>query len=336
MVTREEPVAEIIKELADKAAAALESRGKGLPPGLHPTSAFDPLRSLWRCARIAVMSASGSSPADLPRKEWRHFAAVFDKLGAPLRPSAGDVAHVRRAIAGRDGKVLLLGVTPELSVLGRELIAVDISPRMIAGVWPGDGDHRRAILGDWTKLPFDNSTFDAVIGDGSLNSAPEALDPLLREIRRVLSPAGTAVFRVFCSPEEPETLLSIQQDIDAGWPGNLHALKWRIAMVIAASMPDAIVPVRTILATFNQMYPDRARLAAATGWSLDEISTVDAYDGADHSLGFPTLPRMLELAAPWFRDALVLPGAGYPLAERCPTIAWSADRNPARPSDARR
>jgi SAM-dependent methyltransferase len=258
-------------------------------------------------------------------KEWRNFASVYGKLRPPLRPSPSDVANIREGIAGSDRRVLLLGVTPELSVLGEELVAVDNSPRMIARAWPGDDERRRALLADWTDLPFEDSAFDAAIGDGSLNSAPGQVEPVLREVKRVMRPGGRATFRIFSSPEDPEDMQSIHSDVGAGRCGNLHALKWRIAMTIAAAMEHATVPVRSILEAFDDMFPDRSMLAAKTGWSLDEIATLDAYDGADHSLSFPTLPQLLEMGAPFFARAHVIENKGYPLAERCPTIVWGAD-----------
>jgi hypothetical protein len=84
---------------------------------------------------------------------WRNFAGVYGRLRPPLRPSPIDVANLSRAISHDDKRILLLGVTPELSVLGRELTAVDNSPSMLARVWPGDQTLRRAVIGDWTNLP---------------------------------------------------------------------------------------------------------------------------------------------------------------------------------------
>jgi SAM-dependent methyltransferase len=202
---------------------------------------------------------------------------------------------------------------------------------MIERVWPGDTERRRAILGDWTELPFEDCSFDAVIGDGSLNSAPEVMEQVVSEINRVLRPDGRAAFRMFCSPEQEESLAAIMDDLGCGRVGNLHALKWRIGMSLAALKPNAIVPVRTILQTFNEMFPDRARLAGQTGWSLEEIATLDAYSGADHSMGFPTLSALLDRAAPHLVHLAVLQGTGYPLAERCPTVVWSAASGQALP-----
>jgi SAM-dependent methyltransferase len=258
--------------------------------------------------------------SSLTTKGWRNFAGVHGKLRPPLRPSEGDVENLRRSIAADDKRILLLGVTPELSVLGRELVAVDNSPRMLAEVWPGDRENRRAVLADWTDLPFETGSFDAVIGDASPNAAPDQVDEVLAEARRVLAPGGKLAFRLFCSPEEPETLESIRSDVFSGWPGNLHALKWRIAMALAASKPRASVPVREILAAFDRLFPDRAQLAAATGWPAEDIATLDAYVGADHSLGFPTLSSLRSMIGRHFSDISTVAAAGYPLAERCPTV----------------
>lgn len=258
--------------------------------------------------------------SSLATKDWHNFAGVHARLRAPLRPAPGDIENFRRSAAGDDKRVLLLGVTPELSVLGRELTAIDNSPRMLANVWPGDREGRRAILGDWTDLPFASGSFDAVIGDASLNAAPEQVEEVLAEAKRVLCPGGKLAFRLFCSPEEPETLDFIRTDVFAGWPGNLHALKWRIAMAVAASAPRAIVPVQQILAAFDRMFPHRAELAAATGWPAEDIATLDAYVGADHSLGFWTLSIMKSRIGRHFPDLSVVPASDYPLAERCPMV----------------
>jgi SAM-dependent methyltransferase len=256
--------------------------------------------------------------------DWRNFSGVYGKLRPPLRPTSGDVDNLRRAIAGSDQRVLLLGVTPELSVLGEQLIAVDNSPRMLADVWPGDRPDRRAMLADWTDLPFASASFDAVIGDASLNAAPGQVEEVIAETARVLAPGGKAAFRLFCAPERPERLDSIEADVASGWDGNLHALKWRIAMSLAASRPRASVPVADILQAFDAMFPDRAELAALTGWPAEDIATLDAYVGATHSLGFPTLSAFQALLERRFSAVSVSPAWGYPLAERCPVVIAAA------------
>lgn len=270
------------------------------------------------------MTKTAPPTLDPPGKEWRHFAAVFHRLRSPLRPVASDVARISGAIAGSAARVLLLGVTPELARLGESLVAVDNSPRMLAAVWPGDDDAHRALLGDWTALPFAARSFDAVIGDGALNSVPGDEHAVLGEIRRVLAPAGRAAIRNFCAPESPERLDAIRADALGGRAGNVHALKWRIAMSLAAERRNAIVSAHDILAAFDTLFPDRAAVSAATGWADDDIATLDAYRGAGHSLGFPTERRLLEQGARHFGACDILPGTGYPLAERCPVMVWHA------------
>ena len=221
---------------------------------------------------------------------------------------------------------MLLGVTPQLARLGNDLVAVDNSPKMLAQVWPGGAANRRAMLADWTDLPFAAGEFGAVIGDAPLNAAPHHAEIVVAEVSRVLAPNGRFAFRAFCSPEKPESLEAIRAEALAGRVGNLHALKWRIAMALAASRPAAIVAVVDILASFNALFPDRSELAGRTGWSMAEIETLDAYVGAEHSLSFPTLQSVIDLVNSQFSGVGVTSVEGYPLAERCPTIVCSSPR----------
>lgn len=254
-------------------------------------------------------------------RPWRNFAGVYRRLGPPLRPSSSDVERIRRALAADADRLLLLGVTPELSVLGRELVAVDNCSRMLAEVWPGDGQDRRAMIADWTNLPFGDCEFDAAIGDGCLNSAPEHVEQVLDEVARVIVPDGKLIFRAFCAPARTEDLSAIKDDPGTGGSGNFHALKLRIGMALAPSRAGAAVLVSDILAAFDSIFPDRLKLASQCGWSLEEIATIDAYNGADHKLGFLTLESLLAVLRSRFADVVVLKAAGYSLADRCPTIA---------------
>jgi SAM-dependent methyltransferase len=202
---------------------------------------------------------------------------------------------------------VLLGVTPELAVLGTKLTAVDGSARMIEKVWLGDDKRRRAICADWLALPSATATVDAVVGDGSLNAIAGNLPALLREIRRVLVPRGVGAFRTFCAPEFP---------VEYGWQGNFHALKWRIAMALAANAAEWTIAVEEVRLAFNTMFPDRLSLCDTTGWSGAEVATIDYYDGAGHSIGFSPVSRLREIAMQVFSSVQIISARGYPLAER--------------------
>jgi SAM-dependent methyltransferase len=253
---------------------------------------------------------------------WPHFAQVYGRLQPPLTPAPGDVERMQAAIAGHDDKVLLLGVTPDIASLGRKLTAVEGSRSIIDRLWRGDRKDRKAVVGDWTALPFDADSFDSVIGDGALNSVASGLQSLVGEISRVLREKGVAAQRIFASPEDRETLVGIRSDALEGRIGNVHALKWRIAMAIARP-PDFLVPVGDILDTFNVMFPDRTALASATGWTMSAIETLDAYVGAWHSLCFPTREAIQEVSDGLFADCRFVDSRSYPLAERCPLVVWT-------------
>jgi SAM-dependent methyltransferase len=263
-----------------------------------------------------------STPDSQSPVQWRNFPGVYNRLAPPLRPAPSDVDRMRAAIASNDDETLLLGVTPGIASLGQELTAVEGSRAMIDRLWPGDGPDRRALVGDWTHLPFEAGRFGSVIGDGALNSVASGLDSLVGEISRVLRPGGVAAQRVFASPDDRESLDKVHGDALASRIGNVHALKWRIAMAIAEA-PDYLVPVADILAAFNAMFPDRPKLASITGWDAEEIDTLDAYVGAWHSLCFPTRGALRDLGAARFAAFNTVESDGYPLAERCPLIVWS-------------
>lgn len=257
-----------------------------------------------------------------PPGPWRNFPGVYNRLAPPLRPAPGDVELMRAAIAPHDDQTLLLGVTPGIATLGQNLIAVEGSRAMIDRLWPGDQPDRRALVGDWTALPFEAGRFGAVIGDGALNSVANGLDSLIDEIARVLRGGGIAAQRIFASPDDRESLDAVRGDAFNGRIGNVHALKWRIAMA-TADAPDFLVAVKDILDAFNAMFPDRAELASVTGWDRSAIDTLDAYVGAWHSLCFPTRKAVQELGNGRFASCRFVESEGYPLAERCPLIVWT-------------
>jgi SAM-dependent methyltransferase len=222
----------------------------------------------------------------------------------------------------------MLGVTPELAAIGRKLTAIDQSPEMIAGIWPGDTDTRRAVPGDWLDMPMGRDSVMAIIGDGCLSALGSSRERrrLLAEIARTLRPDGRAVIRTFASPEMPEDLATVHTRAMAGAAGTFHALKWRIAMACAAADPDRAMPVATILEAFERLFPDRQALAAATGWPLPVIGTIDVYARSNTVYCFATLAMLTEEAAEHFGGVEITPTGRYPLAECCPLLVLTGPR----------
>lgn len=259
---------------------------------------------------------------------WDNYHRHWMLLDAPLRPTPETVGIFEREFDLAGAEVLLLGVTPELAVLGRSMLAVDQSAAMISGVWAGDNASRRAVTANWLDLPVGSASADAVIGDGCLSAVASkmARNTLLGEIARVLKPSRRAAIRVFASPETTEDLPGIEAQGLAGGIGNFHALKWRIAMACTTGGCDYAINVRTIRDTFDGLFPDREALAARTGWSIASINTIDVYAGSDTSYSFATLAMLVDEARDWFGEVRVVPSGSYPLAERCPLLVLASPR----------
>ena len=251
---------------------------------------------------------------------WNQFHRRWARVKAPLRPNAEIVAAFQAALAGYSSRVLLLGVTRELADLGRELVAVDRSPGMLEHVWPGDLARRRAQLGDWLDLKFPKAHFSAVIGDGSLSTLlyPAGHRALYAQVEHVLRPGGRFVVRTFATPEEGDAVDAVAARAWAGRIANFHAFKWHLAMAIVSGSGDANVAVTAILDVFNGVFPDRKALAAAAGWSLEDIETIDVYRDSPDVYSFATLTQLSAVIPKSFKRVDVEAVGTYPLAERCP------------------
>ena len=258
---------------------------------------------------------------DAIRRHWR-------LLGAPLCPPPEAVAAYERELGLQSVDVVLLGVTPELAGLGRTMLAVDESPAMIAGIWPGDTASRRAVIGNWLELPLAADSAGAVIGDGCLSAlgSSVARQALLAEIARVLQPGARAALRTYASPEVPDDPQEVRALALSGGVATFHELKWRIAMSCAGSDPDRAIPVRAILDAFDAMFADRDVLAATTGWDMPVIGTIDVYANSQTVYSFAPAATLVEEASRFFDNVRLAPTGTYGLAERCPLLVLESPR----------
>ena len=223
--------------------------------------------------------------------------------------------------------VAVLGVTPEIIQLpwpdNASLEAFDHSAEMIASLWnPHPRLPSTVRQAGWENLPLPEASVLVAVGDGSLNVLPGLDDyhAVLSEIARVLRPGGLLCLRCFVRPQRRESLESVVDAVYRGEVTTFHTLKWRIAMALSAA-PDFTVPVTDIHAAFQSTYPERNDLSRMTGWPIEVINTIDAYQGAPTRYTFPTMAALLEIGARYLAPGDALHGQ-YELAERCPTMTF--------------
>ncbi|MBS0274103.1 MAG: class I SAM-dependent methyltransferase [Proteobacteria bacterium] len=240
-------------------------------------------------------------------------------LKPPLRPDSQIIAAYRREVEGHNARVLLLGVTAELADIGDTTVAVDISKKMIASAWPGDTEKRKALHGNWLDMPLEAREFTAAIGDGILAGIEfPQYQTFFSQLAKLLLPGARIALRLYETPEPGETVTMVRDQTMRGKIAGFHAFKWRLAMAIAAETKQAAVPVSAIHRRFQREFPDRAALSAATGWSLDVISEIDAYDSKPMIYRFPTRRELLAHLPDSFANPRFAASGDYELAERCP------------------
>jgi SAM-dependent methyltransferase len=253
---------------------------------------------------------------------WEEFHRRWGRVRAPLRPNAEIVGAFEAAVSGHNGRVLLLGVTQELADMGRELVAVDRSQGMIDNVWPGNLARRRAQIGDWLDLKFPQGHFTAVIGDGSLSTLPypDGHRAFYAQLEHVLRPGGRFIARTFAAPEAGDTIAAVIERTQGGRIQNFHAFKWQLAMALVAEHGNANIAVTAIRDAFVRHFPDRRALSVKTGWTLDDIDTIDVYAASPDLYSFATLSQLRAVIPPSFKRVYVEAVGSYPLAERCPFL----------------
>ena len=252
---------------------------------------------------------------------WKSFADHWNRLGPPLRPGSEDVAIFRHLLGPAEGMNLLLGVTPELSDFA-QLIAVDNSAGMLAAVWPGNRPGRHAVQADWLDMPFANDMFDTIMADGSFTTLdyPLQYDQLFAQLQRVLKPGGRLVVRLFANSEVGESCAAVCHDAMAGRISGFHAFKWRLSMAVTTETGNPNLRVADTFDVFSRLLPDREQLAQASGWSMEDIATMDFYRNAAARYSYPALSRFRQIIPPGFRETGLAHGS-YELAERCPILS---------------
>lgn len=266
------------------------------------------------------------------RAHWDQIASRFHLIGSPSRPSEADTRIMEEAItkwyAGDSRgslKVLLCGVTPEIATMawpkGVELLAVDQSEEMIRLVWPGDIEgHRKAVRGDWLRLPHADGCFDLVMGDGCFSCVEyrEGYRALAASLHRVLRKPGLLVMRLFVQPEKREKPYDVFRDLMAGRIGSFSAFRWRLLMALQEDSRDG-VRMRDLWQAWVDVGLDWNTVVAKTGGPAEEIRTIPKDD--PRRLWFPSLEEVRTTLSDYF-EVRTVQVAQYELAGWCPTVVF--------------
>jgi hypothetical protein len=186
-------------------------------------------------------------------------------------------------------------------------------------VWIGDRPDRRALLADWREMDLPRGHFTAAVGDGSLSCLvwPHDYRRALGRVADALVPRGVLAVRCFVAPDEPKTAEAIADDVLAGRVASFYSARWRLAMALAGSGNVAVTQVH---AAFERLFPDRAALAAVTGWDPAAIDQIDAYRDSDLVYSFLNRRDLLETVDERFGNARFVSSGDYPMAEHYPLL----------------
>lgn len=251
---------------------------------------------------------------------FQSLAARWDALDLPLRPRA-PVPGILKTIIPDDAKrMLILGVTPDFADLAPDVTALDASDVMIAQVWPGDRENRRAVSGDWRDMPFEDGAFDVVVGDGALTllSYPNGVDDALAEVRRVTSDDGLAIVRTFIAPDAGLTDDDMMTYASSLKGHSIDALRWRFAVQAVHTAPTPNIVSHDAWLAFDRLYPDPTALMAANDWTAQDLQRVMLYRDGAMAMSFPSKEQLRQVALNHF-DSLIFESSGvYPMSELCP------------------
>lgn len=277
---------------------------------------------------------NGAAPDRGGDAHWQNFARQFGLLGPPLRPCAEDIRIVGEMMAAEPElfgaaskkRAWLLGITPEIATMrwprDVELVAVERVQAMIDLVWPGDSGQRRAICGDWLDPPIPDQGMDLVIGDGCLTAVgfPDELARLLASVHRCLRRDGCLMLRLFCRPDPAEAPEAVIDALESGAIGSFHAFKWRLAMAVQGMDDAADVAVDAVWRVWHAARIDVRALAAARGWTPQEVGTIELYRGSPARYNFMRLDDTIRCLRRAGFDLLATRSGSYELAERCPHV----------------
>lgn len=252
---------------------------------------------------------------------WKRYADMWAALPPPMRPTPSVIDVMLREHT--PGKILLLGVTPEIHAAFDNITAVDNDPNMLAAVWPGDTPTKRAIHGQWWDMEWPEDSFDTIIGDCAITllGAVPAVADFQRRCLRWLRPGGSLVHRVMIRPDVNITSAEIHEDLQSPRKINFHAFRWRLGQWVAKKH-GGLAQASTVWQLFQDMVPDRDALCAVTGWTRAEVDSIDLYKDNPQKPFFGTRQEWIDTMPAEAVDLRFTTVFDHDLAEWCPIWRW--------------
>jgi len=260
---------------------------------------------------------------------WPHIARSWHLVGPPLRPSPEDIDLFERSVSrcapdARNAQALILGVTPELFLLGwpegAAVRALDSSREMVEAVWPGPKGS--AVLGSWTSAPIADVSQDVIVCDGGFGtlSYPQGQRTLLCEIRRMLAPGGIFVVRLFAPPGLTGSLTDIAADLDAGLIASLDALKFRLWGALHKDQATGVRP-RDVVAAIEDMAGGLDRLVSRQGWSADHVATLQLHRNSNAVYHLTDANGLIRMAEEFGFEPLSVASPDSSFGDCCPVVS---------------
>lgn len=248
---------------------------------------------------------------------WSGMAARYHALAAPLRISASETAIYQQLVSGWDQatppprqntRVMVLGATPDFYHLSwpehTDLLAIDRSDAMLAGVWPGTKSQSRCQ--GWATMDLPDASRDLALCDGGLSFVrhPDELQQLAANLERIIAPGGLFIVRLYVDADYRESTAGIFAELQAGRIRNSSELKLRLWFALNPSDGSG-VRLDRVWQCFHAAFPTWEVLGRTLQWSEFEIESMNAYKDKPDIYYFPSAERVTGIFA--------APGAGFTL-----------------------
>lgn len=244
---------------------------------------------------------------------WSGMAARYHALAPPLRISTSEIAIYQQLVQrwcaeNPPPRVLVLGATPDFYHLTwpalTDLLAIDRSAEMLAGVWPGTESQTRCR--DWATVDLPDASFDLALCDGGLSffRFPDELQLLADNLERVIAPNGLFMVRLYVDADYRETTAAIFNELRSGKIRNSSELKLRLWFALNPADGSG-VKLDDVWQSFHAAFPAPDVLSRFSNWPESEINSMHAYRGLQDRYYFPSAEQVTGI--------FTSPGTGFTL-----------------------